>query len=379
MKWIYAILIFTIIGSACHVHGQTTINGELEHNSLERTYIMYVPESYNPDVPTPLLLSFHGFTSSARINFNYTKFTEIADTAGFIVIHPQGELLNGVTHWNVGGWTLGSTVDDVGFTAALLNDISSDYNIDQERIYSTGMSNGGYMSFMLACQLSSRIAAVASVTGSMTPQVFNSCAPVHPTPVLQIHGTADGTVPYTGNATWTKSIDDVLSYWVNYNMCSEEPIVSRLPNVVLEDGSIVDHHIYEDGRNCVTTEHFKIENGGHDWPGAAGNMDIDASVEVWKFLSRFDINGLIACQTTPTEEAFVEGKPISIFPNPTSDIVYIKSEESKVDSFEIYNLQGQKVLQGEIDRYASSIDLAKLSPNVYFLNVGGEVVKLVKL
>ena len=78
---------------------------------------------------------------------NYTNFNYISDTAGFIVVYPQGTLLQGTTHWNVGGWTLGSTIDDVGFIRNLLDSISYEYNIDSFRVYSTGMSNGGYMSF----------------------------------------------------------------------------------------------------------------------------------------------------------------------------------------------------------------------------------------
>jgi len=79
------------------------------------------------------------------------------------------------------------------------------------------MSNGGFMSFLLSCQLSEKIATIASVTGSMTPETFNNSNPQHPTPILQIHGTSDNTVPYNGT-TWSKSIDDVIQYWVDYNI-----------------------------------------------------------------------------------------------------------------------------------------------------------------
>ena len=162
---------------------QQTINGTITHDNLQRDYIMYIPASYNSANPVPLVFCFHGYSSNASTNFTYTNFKGIADTAGFIVVHPQGTLLQGVTHWNVGGWTLASTVDDVGFTNALIDSISSDYSINSDRVYSTGMSNGGYMSFLLACQLSNRFAAVASVTGSMTPQTYNACNTTHPTPI----------------------------------------------------------------------------------------------------------------------------------------------------------------------------------------------------
>jgi polyhydroxybutyrate depolymerase len=164
------------------------------------------------------------------------------------------------------------------------------------------MSNGGYMSFLLACQLSNRIAAIASVTGSMTPQTYNACNPQHPTPILQIHGTSDQTVPYVGDPTWTKSIDDVLQYWVAYNNCNTSAIITAIPDINIFDGSTAEHIIYDGGDNDVTTEHFKIYGGDHDWPGVWGNMDIHASAEVWKFFSRYDINGLISTSTSINEK-----------------------------------------------------------------------------
>jgi polyhydroxybutyrate depolymerase len=227
---------------------------------------------------------------------SYTNFNYVSDTAGFIVIYPQGTLLQGTTHWNVGGWTIGSTTDDVGFSINLLDSISNEYNIDATRVYSTGMSNGGYMSFLLACQMSDKIAAIASVTGSMTPQTYNACNPQHPTPILQIHGTSDQTVPYLGDPTWTKSIDDVLQYWVAYNNCNTSATITAIPDINSFDGSTAEHIIYDGGDNYVTTEHFKIYGGDHDWPGVWGNMDIHASAEVWKFFYKYDINGMI----TPT-------------------------------------------------------------------------------
>jgi polyhydroxybutyrate depolymerase len=223
----------------------------------------------------------------------YTGFNEISDTANFIVVYPQGTTYLGATHWNVGGFTQGSTTDDVGFLDSLIDEISSDYSINPDRIYSTGMSNGGYMSFLLACQISPKIAAIASVTGSMTPPTYDECNPQHPTPVLQIHGTTDDVVAYGGTAGWSESIPDVLDYWVTYNNCDSEAVITAIDDIDTSDGTTVEHHLYGSGDNGVTTEHFKVFGGGHDWPGAWGNMDIEASIEIWKFFMRFDINGAL--------------------------------------------------------------------------------------
>lgn len=271
---------------------QQVIFGSISHDGMTRTYYLYEPASHTGITPVPLVLNYHGWGSTASQQMNLADFQPIADTAGFIFVCPQGTLFEGNTHWNVGGWTVGSTTDDVGFTENLIDSISSSYNIDSTRIYSTGFSNGGYMSFLLACQLGDRIAAIASVAGSMTPETFDVCSPTHPTPILQIHGTADGVVPYDGD-TWTLPIGDAIQYWVDYDNCNDIPITTPLPDVDPGDGSTVEHVVHEDGDSGVTVEHLRVIGGAHDWPGAFGNMDISASEEIWKFFSRYDIDGLI--------------------------------------------------------------------------------------
>lgn len=275
-----------------------TISDKLIHNGIERDYILYVPDGYTGEDPLPLVFNFHGYTSNARDQMNYGDFRPLAEREGFIVVHPQGELLEGVTHWNVGGWTLASEMDDVGFTEALIDKISEDYNIDDQRIYATGMSNGGYMSFLLACQLSERFAAVASVTGSMTPQTYSACDPSHPMPVLQIHGTADETVPYEGNPFWTHSIEEVLDYWIGFNNCNATADVTPFEDSPIEDGSTVEQILYEDGDEGAVVVHFKVDGGGHTWPGAleglpATNYDIEATEFIWGFFKLFDLDGRV--------------------------------------------------------------------------------------
>ena len=142
---------------------QETLKESIVHDDLVRDYIVHIPSSYDNKVPIPLVLCFHGYGGTAS-GISYSNFNDVSDTANFIVVYPQGTLLKRKSHWNVGGWTLDSKIDDVGFISSLLDSLSERYNINQSRIYSTGMSNGGYMSFLLACQLSDRIAAIASVT-----------------------------------------------------------------------------------------------------------------------------------------------------------------------------------------------------------------------
>ena len=360
---------------------QQTINATITHDNIQRDYILYVPASYSPINPVPLIFCFHGYGSNANTNYAYTNFRSIADTAGFIVAHPQGTLdntstatnPNGISHWNVGGWTVGSTTDDVGFANALLDSISSAYNINADRVYSTGMSNGGYMSFLIACQLSDRFAAVASVTGSMTPQTFSPCNPQHPTPIMQIHGTADGTVPYTGDPLWTLSIADVLQYWSNYNNCNSTPTNTAVPDINTTDGSTVEYIVYNGGDNGVTTEHFKVIGGDHDWPDVWGNKDINASIEIWKFFSKYDINGAL----NPASIQTINANEISIYPTPAKNSINVSSNFTKNISYEIVSLKGELVQKGTIDSSIFTIDVSKLTPSTYYIKIGNQTKKLI--
>lgn len=373
-------LLFILIFAPIFAFSQQTINGSLTHDGLDREYIMYVPASYTGDETVPLLFNFHGFTSNATQQMFYGNFQPIADREGFIIVHPEGTVFNGSTHFNVGGFTAGSTVDDVGFTEAMIDKFSAEMNIDAKRIYSTGMSNGGYMSFLLACQLSDKIAAVASVTGAMSPETFNNCDAQHQIPVLQIHGTIDPTVPYNG-AQWSKSIDEVIEYWVDFNNCDTVPVKMDIPNVNTFDGSTAERFVYANGDAGATTEHIKITGGQHTWPGAfinfpGTNLDFNASNEVWEFFSRYDIDGL---RTSTGTDDLREEIALEIFPNPTNSSIYLKFESIQKINFQLLNLTGQPVLTGIANSDFHEVDIAHLPEGVYFLKIGEEVKKVLKV
>ncbi|MEE3197730.1 MAG: META domain-containing protein [Pseudomonadota bacterium] len=263
------------------------------HNGVAREYILYVPQSYDGDKDVPLLFNFHGYSSNAEGHHRgRADFRDLAEKENFILVVPQGSLFEGVTHWNVGAnKTRQSTADDIGFTNALIEKITSEYRVDSERIYSTGMSNGGYMSYHLACLLSEKIAAIASVTGSMTPTTFDSCSPIHPTSILQIHGTADSSVPYEG-ANWTLPIDEVLKYWSTYNDCDSLPTISSLSDQN-SDGLASNVISHSNCRRQVSVQLYKMKGMGHQWPEIEIGSDISATQVIWGFLSKYNLNGLI--------------------------------------------------------------------------------------
>lgn len=279
----------------CTEYQQRILKCELTHKGLDRYYYIQLahPEA---EGLSSVLFNLHGYGSDAIEQMNYTNFNNLANTKenNFILIHPQGAPLNTAltsssSHWNSGGWTIGSTVDDVDFIDTIIELVSQKYDLNQNRIYSTGMSNGGFMSYHLACNLSSKIAAVASVTGSMSSETYESCNPDHPTSILQVHGSIDVTVPFQGNsALGMRSVNDVMDYWKLYNACDVDPTSIIIDYFDIEIA--VQHDTYSNCLNDVHVELYKIEGMGHTWP-YKGRYGISATEIIWEFINTYDING----------------------------------------------------------------------------------------
>jgi len=378
MKLLLITLASTLVFSA---FAQQTINASITHGGMQRDYILYIPAVYDGTTNVPLLLNFHGYTSNANQQLFYGDFRPIADTANFIIVHPQGTLDNtGNTHFNV-GWG-GSSVDDVSFTSALLDTLISQYAIDVDRVYSTGMSNGGYMSFHLACNLSDRIAAVGSVTGAMVSTTLSNCNASHTTPVIQIHGTNDVTVPYNGSA-WSGGIPDILNFWSSYNGCNPTPVIEAMPDTDPTDGSTVEKHSYYDNNGCTTVRHYKISGGGHTWPGApidigGTNNDIDGSLEVWKFVSQFNIYGVIgACESADVLE--LETTPYVVYPNPSKNELTVKGLSEELQDVELITLAGAVSLEATLNAANNTLDVSAIPAGNYLLKVGNTTLSVSKV
>ena len=250
-----------------------------------------MPTSYNSLNKQALVFNFHGYGSNANEQMRYGDLRPQADANGFILVHPEGlDDVGGTSYWNMGGWSV-SVHDDVKFIDNLINLLMEKYSINAERIYSTGMSNGGFFSFLLACQSSEKFAAVASVTGSMTIETFNNCNPQREVPVLQLHGTQDPIVQYYGNSSiGSIGISQAISYWKTNNYCSNDPVISQLNDSNPNDNFWIEKILYDDGYNGSVVEHYKVYGGEHVW---FNNQDINSSELIWEFFSNYDLNGFI--------------------------------------------------------------------------------------
>ncbi len=340
-----------------------TISGSFDYDGQTRTYSYYVPASYSSGNPVPLILNLHGYGSSGTEQAYYTNFMPIADTANFIIVHPDGTYNPtdpSKRFWEFGAQ--GTNVDDFGFLEALIDTISFHYSINQNRIYSTGLSNGGYMSYYFACE-SNRFAAIASVAATMTVPMYNSCNPNYPIPVMEIHGTNDAVVPYNGSFG-NKNVEDVIDLWVSKNNCSTTPVVTQVPDTDPTDGATAENYLYTGGTNGHTVEFYKVTGGGHTWPGGTvsiptlGNrcMDFNASIEIWRFFSQH--NNPYA----EIHEEDLNSNHLSIYPNPTSGNVTIELEEVPQKSYTIrvYDMQGRKVEQLTTHQQKVYLDLNSL-------------------
>lgn len=359
MKSLYLLALITL--SISTVQAQSNTIETIQHDGLTREYRLYVPAMYDGNEAVPLVFNLHGYTSNAQQQELYGNFTAIADTANFIVVHPEGTVDGSGQQW----WNAfdAPAPDDVGFVSAMIDELSLNYNIDANRVYSTGMSNGGFMSFELACSLGNRIAAVASVTGAMPVGKFSSCNAPKPTPIMQIHGTNDGTVPYNGNATM-EPIQDIVDFWVNQTNCNTTPTVTTMPDIDMSDGSTAEHYLYTGGDQNSTVEHYKITNGAHTWPGApidigVTNHDLDASIEIWRFFSQYSLDDLlVSVEQEQPKEMF------QLYPNPSEGLVNVEFDKS-VNSFVVVDALGREVLKRQVTQTKETIEINQ--KGVYFI------------
>jgi polyhydroxybutyrate depolymerase len=356
-------------------YSQTFISQTIQHDGLTREYSIYVPASYDGTTNFPLLFNLHGGGGTNSAWQVTSDMRPIADTADFILVYPQAR--PDPSDGNSFNWIpkVPGTFDDVPFFSSLIDTIASNYQIDQNRIYACGYSLGGDMTFELGCKLNNRIAAIAPVARTMQANPNGFCSPVHPTGVLTILGTDDLVSPYNGivfgGIEYYISAAATHSYWATHNNC----VTTATMNTVSPS---VERYTWSTTPGCAYVEELKVIGGGHDWPGSFGNMTIDTNTEIWQFVSRYDINGLIGCTTTSIYENNGQPDNYKAFPNPFNHELTIELKSAQSNDFSIYNVIGELVTSGKLNSQVNTIDLSSLAPNVYILNIENQSIRLIK-
>lgn len=284
------VLLFIIILAVAFLLANKT-NGTLVSSSEKRQYLLHVPDTYDPQTPTPLVISIHGFAEWPAHQAQISRWNDLADEQGFIVVYPSGT--DFPKRWRTTGLT--SSPDDpaldVLFISDLIDKLESEFNIDPSRIYANGLSNGGGMSYLLACKLADRIAAIGSVAGAYTYPP-DQCKPARPVPMIAFHGDADPIVPYLGGPSRSfeipfPSMSDWMQGWAERNQCQT---VVPIP----QKGEI-SGMTWSDCSQDTEVAFYTIAGGGHSWPGGEPipawivgktSQAIDATRVMWQFFEQ---------------------------------------------------------------------------------------------
>ena len=261
-------------------------NGSIVSSGQEREYILYVPKSYDPAKPAPLVISLHGGSVWPAVQRDMSRWNMAAENHGVIVVYPLGRGI--FPAWQMRIREPGQP-RDVRFIADLIDTIAGAYTIDPRRIYADGLSNGAGMAFVLSCALADRIAAVGMVSSALLIP-FESCDNDRPVPLIAFHGTHDPVAPYNGGTSWVApgtfpSVSSFAADWSRRNRCAPNPVESS----VAADVSRRAYHRCAEGADVVL---YTIRGGGHTWPGGGPvpewfmgptSHSVNATEEIWAF------------------------------------------------------------------------------------------------
>lgn len=318
-------------------------NRTLNHSTGVRNYRIYIPTNYNAANPASLVLTLHGLGDNMT-NFSGIGFDQIAQTNNIIVVCPQAlsDPLAGAA-WNSGAgptyYIPNSNVDDVGFISALIDQVSLDFAVNPNKVFSCGFSMGGFMTEKLAIQLNGKIKAFASVAGTFGNGILPVAAgaPGRPVSIAHFHGTSDATIAYTGN-TYGNDAEVMINYWKTNNQSNAVGVHTVLPNTAA-DGFTVDHYKYTSPNNTSVIEFFKVNGAGHIWLGPSN--DISYTTEIWNFFNRY------IQLTLSTSEFESIGNSLSLYPNPVQDKInfsFTGTHQEELFDVSIYDSYGKEVL-----------------------------------
>jgi polyhydroxybutyrate depolymerase len=294
MKFFPALILAVI---TLNTFGQSQQKNEnMQVDGIKRSFVTYIPSIIDKDYKMPLVISLHGGFASPKGQFHLADFRPLADKDKFIVVCPASKHI-----WHEGKDNKG--IDDVKFMDMLISYIIKTYNADPERVYVTGISNGGFMTSRLACQLHNRIAAIAVVAASLN--IGEGYDLESPMPVIYMHGTKDHIVSYNGGKMFGRRIysqEEILKKWVALDHCNPKPVITTIPDTA-HDGTSIIKEEYTNPENGFKVIGYTINNGGHTWPGGWQYMpkfivgkttkNLNACKVIWDFFKGYKLKGTV--------------------------------------------------------------------------------------
>ncbi len=259
-----------------------TLERTLEVDDREREYLIHVPRSYKGKKDVAVVLMLHGRSSSDRVAARHYGWVPLSDKAGFIAVFPNA--LGSPRSWKP-AWGTRTTVDST-FLAKLIDKVVKEYRVDKDRIFMTGHSSGGIMSFSFAATHSDKVAAIGPVAGTIgwnaRGRTQTIPKPKGPVSVITFHGMADSVVPYDrergGNARYNMlvSAPESAVFFARHNGCAKEPKRTNIMN------GRVHVDTWADGNAGTRVVFYSIEGGSHMWPNGRRNK-VNSTESIWKF------------------------------------------------------------------------------------------------
>lgn len=350
------IILFLLTGNLCFAQIQT-----IEWQGMQRQYLVKTPENYES---LPVLFFLHGLGDNINHVNSEHNFQQVANRFNWMVVIPQAINEGNGTMWNAA--LMNSTIDDSGFLMALLDSLAVQYPVNQDSVFFTGFSMGGFMSHRMAIEHGDRINAAAPVSGLITYAMANQ-TPVAPVRLLHIHGTSDNVVGDNGYSQYFGSnlglgVDAILNYWRNANGCTNEPIIDSLPDTH-NDGLRFVQYVYPGTKEL---RFLKVIGGTHSWYRNANQYDISYIDYIHDFFTGKNAVNNVNNPTTGS---------LKVYPNPTNG--QIKIELSSPTTVEVIDIQGRTILQQQTDSCVVILDLKGTQSGVYFVKANGLTEKIV--
>jgi len=376
-KVVLLLLLLTLILS--HVYSQQNISDSILHQTYQRKYITHLPTNYSGNTPTPLVINLHGGSGNYLSVQGFTEMDFFSNYYEFITVYPQGI---GVAppgfSWADGRGTSADAagIDDVGFISNLIDSLKTDYNIDSNKIYICGFSNGAFMTQRLSCEIPDKFAAVGALGCSLDTVLFNTCNPSRAIPMMYVSGTEDPEVPFGGGQMNNPAVlpivpvDSAVQFWVNNNNCQTSENMINIPDTSQSDSSHVEYFKFSDCDCNANVRFYKVVGGGHTWPGVTisaypqlgnTNEDMHASNKLWEFFSSHSLND---CNTHSSNKS--ENYLIKLYPNPANDFISIESDK-RINNVLITDIVGREVLL-ESDNF-NKLNISKLTKGIYIVKI----------